>query len=119
MGADTPRPPKTLTARHGRRSTTCPSCPRSTGSSPPTGRLPAAALAAEAFGAARTWYLVNGSTAGVIAAVLACVQLARQRGVAAPVVLLPRNAHRSAVAALIASGAAPVWLPPAYVRRAG
>eukprot|EP00965_Chrysotila_dentata_P205680 6183099-Pleurochrysis_carterae.AAC.1 len=32
-------------------------------------------LAAEAFGAKRSWFLVNGSTCGVIAAVLACVQL--------------------------------------------
>ena len=37
----------------------------------------------------------------------------------APAVLLPRNAHRSAVAALIASGAAPVWLPPAYDAASG
>ena len=64
-------------------------------------------LAAEAFGAARTWFLVNGSTAGVIAAVLACVQLKRQGtpGAPPPVVILPRNVHQSAVHALVSSGA--------------
>ena len=36
--------------------------------------LQAQALAAEAFGAGQTWFLANGSTAGVLAAVMACVQ---------------------------------------------
>ena len=121
MGADTPR---VLRKRllHGTRPLQydLPELPEIDGLFAADGPIARAqALAAEAFGAARTWYLVNGSTAGVIAAVLACVQLARQRGVAAPAVLLPRNAHRSAVAALIASGAAPVWLPPAYDAASG
>ena len=48
--------------------------------------------------ARRTWFLANGSTAGVVAAVVACV---RRHGAAAgararaPLVALPRNAHRS------------------------
>jgi hypothetical protein len=74
-------------------------------------------LAASAFGARRTWFLINGSTAGVLAATLACVQVWRQAqaaagGKEAPLVLLPRNAHKSAVHALIASGAEPSWLIP-------
>lgn len=66
-------------------------------------------LAAEAFGARRTWFLANGSSSGVIAAVLGCVRAAPR---CASKVLLPRNAHRSAVHALVHSGAEPVWLTP-------
>ncbi|KAL3928296.1 MAG: hypothetical protein SGPRY_002446, partial [Prymnesium sp.] len=77
-------------------------------------------LAAQAFGAAKSWFLVNGSTSGVLAAVLAAVQLwsqqqAGERGsMQTPVVLLPRNAHKSAVHALVLSGATPGWLAPEY-----
>lgn len=73
-------------------------------------------LAADAFGARRTWFLANGSSSGVIAAVLACVRCA-PRG--ARKVLLPRNAHRSAVHALVHSGAEPVWLRPEIDARTG
>ena len=94
MGADTPRVLRNRLL-HGTRPLQydLPELPEIDGLFAADGPIARAqALAAEAFGAARTWYLVNGSTAGVIAAVLACVQLARQRGVAAPAVLLPRNA---------------------------
>ena len=65
-------------------------------------------LAAAAFGAGRTWFLVNGSTAGVIAAVLACCQLKAQRQPGRrPVVVLPRNVHKSAIHALVSSRANP------------
>ena len=80
--------------------------------------LRAQELAASAFGAERTWFLVNGSTSGVIAAIMAAVQVWRQqqrsRGGASrrPVVLLPRNVHKSAVHALVVSGAQPCWLTP-------
>ena len=78
-------------------------------------------LAATAFGAGRTWFLVNGSTAGVIAAVLACVQLKRQSepGGPPPVVILPRNAHQSAIHALVSSGAVPAWVAPDYDEKSG
>jgi arginine/lysine/ornithine decarboxylase len=69
----------------------------------------AQALAAEAFGARRTWFLANGSSAGVIAAIVGCVRAARAGETR---VLLPRNAHRSAVHGLVHSGAEPVWLMP-------
>ena len=92
--------------------------------------LEAERLAALAFGAARTWLLVNGSTGGVLAAILACVQLWSQRELnreatrrsssgSAPVVLLPRNAHKSAIHALVLSGAQPAWLVPAYDEESG
>jgi arginine/lysine/ornithine decarboxylase len=61
-------------------------------------------LAARCFGAARTWFLVNGSTVGNQAALMAC---------AGPgdLVLVPRASHRSVHAALALSGATPLWVP--------
>ena len=80
-------------------------------------------LAAKAFSAERTWCLANGSTAGVLASVMACVELWRQRthsapietgDARAPIVLLPRNTHKSAYHALVLAGAEPCWLTPEY-----
>lgn len=64
-------------------------------------------LAAAAFGADKTWFLVNGSSAGVMAAILATCN-------PGDLILLPRNVHQSAIAGLIFSGAVPVFLEPAY-----
>ncbi|TFJ85660.1 hypothetical protein NSK_003168 [Nannochloropsis salina CCMP1776] len=81
-------------------------------------------LAAETFGGAqRTWFLVNGSTAGVLAALLALVRRHQQEGQQHPArsgrsiqskVLLPRNVHKSAINGLILAGAVPVFLSPVY-----
>lgn len=54
-----------------------------------------------------TYFLINGTTCGVHAAVLACVKPGRR-------VILPRNVHQSAVHALILSGALPIWVQPIY-----
>jgi arginine/lysine/ornithine decarboxylase len=67
----------------------------------------AQALAAEAFGAEQTWFLCNGSTCGIEAAVLATCQPGEK-------LILPRNAHQSSIAALILSGAVPVFVEPTY-----
>lgn len=64
-------------------------------------------LAAEAFGAARTWFLVNGSTCGVEAAILATCGTGDK-------IILPRNVHSSAIAGLILSGAKPIFIHPEY-----
>ncbi len=64
-------------------------------------------LAAEAFGADRTWFLVNGSTSGVIAAIMATCQPGDK-------IILPRNIHQSAIAGLILSGAIPLFIEPDY-----
>ncbi|MBW4681415.1 MAG: aminotransferase class I/II-fold pyridoxal phosphate-dependent enzyme [Microcoleus vaginatus WJT46-NPBG5] len=64
-------------------------------------------LAAAAFGASQTWFLVNGSTAGIIAAILATCG-------AGDKIILPRNAHRSAISGLILSGAIPIFVNPEY-----
>jgi len=64
-------------------------------------------LAAAAFGADKTWFLVNGSTCGVEAAILATCA-------AGDKIILPRNVHYSAIAGLILSGAIPVFVYPEY-----
>ncbi|MEH1950576.1 MAG: aminotransferase class I/II-fold pyridoxal phosphate-dependent enzyme [Nostoc sp.] len=64
-------------------------------------------LAAEAFGASQTWFLVNGSTCGIEAAILATCGTGDK-------IILPRNVHSSAIAGLILSGAIPIFLHPEY-----
>ncbi len=64
-------------------------------------------LAAQAFGAEQTWFLTNGSTAGILAAILATCG-------PGDAILLPRTVHCSVVSGLILSGARPVFVAPAY-----
>lgn len=64
-------------------------------------------LAAQTFGADQTWFLVNGSTCGIMAAILATVGDGDK-------ILLPRNIHQSVIAGLIHSGAMPVFVNPPY-----
>ena len=65
----------------------------------------AEALAAAAWGAERCFFLVNGSTSGVHSLVLT---------LAGPDdhVIVPRNSHKSLLAALIFSGAMPQYVEP-------
>jgi arginine/lysine/ornithine decarboxylase len=67
----------------------------------------AEALAAKTFGAQQTWFLVNGSTVGVLASILATCDPGDK-------LLLPRTVHQSAIAACVLSGAVPIFLMPAY-----
>lgn len=63
--------------------------------------------AAQVMGAKRSWFLVNGSTCGLLAAVFAAVRPGEK-------VLVARNCHKAVYHALALRGAAPVWLyPPA------
>lgn len=64
-------------------------------------------LAAEAFGADHTWFLVNGSSCGVMAAILVTCGTGDK-------IILPRTAHQSAIAGLILSGAHPIFINPEY-----
>ncbi len=64
----------------------------------------AAGEAAAFFGAAETHFLVNGSSAGILAVLLATCREGDR-------VLLPRNCHQSVLHGLVLSGAAPVYLP--------
>ena len=75
----------------------------------PTGPiLEAEKLAAELFGSDRCWFLVNGTTCGNEAMILATVGEGEK-------ILVPRNAHKSVMMGLILSGARPVWVNPDYI----
>ncbi len=62
-------------------------------------------LAAEAYGATDAFFLVNGTTVGVQAMIMAACRPGEK-------IILPRNAHKSAVAGMILSGAVPVYIQP-------
>ncbi|MBD2386540.1 aminotransferase class I/II-fold pyridoxal phosphate-dependent enzyme [Cylindrospermum sp. FACHB-282] len=64
-------------------------------------------LAAAAFGAGKTWFLVNGSTCGIEAAILATCGMGDK-------IILPRNVHSSVISGLILSGAMPIFINPEY-----
>ncbi len=62
-------------------------------------------LAAAAFGAKRTFFLLNGSTAGNLAFGMGLTHRGQK-------IIVNRNCHRSIVTGLIISGAQPLWLTP-------
>lgn len=62
-------------------------------------------LAAQAFGAKKTFFLLNGSTAGNLAIAMALTKKGQK-------VIVNRNCHRSILTGLIISGAEPVWVCP-------
>jgi len=64
-------------------------------------------LAAQAFGADETLFLVNGSTSGVTAIILGVCSENEE-------IIINRNMHQSVVAGLIFSGAKPVYILPEY-----
>ncbi|WP_157064843.1 aminotransferase class I/II-fold pyridoxal phosphate-dependent enzyme [Thermotalea metallivorans] len=65
----------------------------------------AEALAADAYYADHSFFLVNGTTAGVQAMIMSVCEPGDK-------IILPRNAHKSAVTALILSGAIPIYIQP-------
>ncbi|MFN3678628.1 aminotransferase class I/II-fold pyridoxal phosphate-dependent enzyme [Thermosynechococcus sp.] len=70
----------------------------------PTGVLAEAqATVAATAGSDRAWFLVNGATSGLLAALLATVGSGDR-------VLVGRNVHRSVIAGLVLTGAKPVYL---------
>lgn len=69
-------------------------------------------LAAITFGATKTWFLVNGSTCGIMAAILATCGVGDK-------IILPRNIHQSAIAGLIHSGAVPIFINPEFDHDSG
>lgn len=79
----------------------------------PSGIIKEAADAAAAyFGAEETFFLVNGTTAGVLAMFLAVCR-------PGDYVLVPRACHQSVVHGMILSGANPVYLPVRFHREWG
>lgn len=74
----------------------------------PTGPIrEAQQLAAQLWGAASTWFLVNGTTVGVHAAVMATCG-------PRDTLLLPRNAHLSAFNAMVLAGCQARYMQPQY-----
>jgi arginine/lysine/ornithine decarboxylase len=73
----------------------------------PTPYQEAERLAAEAHGAARTWFLTNGATQGNHALCLALAPLGTR-------VVAQRNSHASLVDGMVLSGGVPAFVPPAY-----
>ena len=62
-------------------------------------------LAADAFGAAHAFFMVNGTTSAVQAMVMSCCKHGEK-------IILPRNVHRSVINALVINGAIPVYINP-------
>ncbi|PWK07956.1 aminotransferase class I/II-fold pyridoxal phosphate-dependent enzyme [Tumebacillus permanentifrigoris] len=62
-------------------------------------------LAAEAFGAQETYFLVNGSTAGNLAMILTAISPGEK-------LLVPRNLHKSVLNGLVLAQAQPVFYHP-------
>jgi lysine decarboxylase len=73
----------------------------------PTAYERAEALAAEAYGAERTWFLTNGATQGNHALCLALAPLGTH-------VVAQRNSHASIVDGLVLSGGLPSFVAPSY-----
>ncbi len=63
-------------------------------------------LAADAFGAGETFFLVNGSSCGIQAAMMALGNRKK--------IILPRNIHRSVIAGLILSDGEPIWVKNSF-----
>ena len=69
-------------------------------------------LAAALFGSEKSYFLVNGTTCGNQAMVLASAGEGEE-------ILVPRNAHKSVVGGMILSRAVPVYLKPEISPKAG
>lgn len=74
--------------------------------------LEAQKLAAQLYGAEHTRFLVNGSTCGLEALVLALCGEGKE-------ILVARNCHQSVISGMILSGAVPAWILPQYDPDAG
>ncbi|MFA9463192.1 MAG: aminotransferase class I/II-fold pyridoxal phosphate-dependent enzyme [Velocimicrobium sp.] len=69
-------------------------------------------LAADAFCAAHAFFMVGGTTSAVQAMILSTCK-------AGDKIIMPRNVHRSAINALILSGATPIYVNPDVDKRLG
>lgn len=74
----------------------------------PVGVIKAAEdLLADAYQASHSFFIVNGSTAGVQSMILSVCRPGDK-------IILPRNVHKSAINGLILSGALPVYISPIF-----
>ena len=67
--------------------------------------LEAQQLAAEAYGAERSYFLINGSTSGNQCMMMTAVNPGEK-------IAVPRNSHKSMLGGLVMSGAQPVYMQP-------
>lgn len=67
--------------------------------------LDAEELFANAFNAEKAFFLVNGTTSGIQAMIMSTCNPGDE-------IILPRNAHKSAISGIILSGAVPVYVEP-------
>lgn len=72
----------------------------------------AESLLADAYDADYAIFLINGTTSGIMMMIMGCVYAGEK-------VILPRNVHKSAINALIVSGAIPVFVEPDYDHELG
>jgi lysine decarboxylase len=71
-----------------------------------------AELAADAFGAKEAFFIVGGTTGAVQAMIMSVCKTGDK-------IIMPRNVHRSAINALILSGAVPVYVDPGISEKIG
>jgi arginine/lysine/ornithine decarboxylase len=69
-------------------------------------------LAADAFGAANAFFMVGGTTSAVQTMIIATCKEGDK-------IIMPRNVHRSAINALILTGAVPIYVNPDSSKRLG
>lgn len=69
-------------------------------------------IAADAFGAEHAFFMVGGTTSSVQSMVMAACKTGDK-------IIMPRNVHRSAINALILSGAIPIYVNPEVDKRLG
>ncbi len=69
-------------------------------------------LAADAFGAAHAFFMVGGTTSSVQTMILSTCKDGDE-------IIMPRNVHRSAINALVLTGAVPVYVNPELDHRLG
>lgn len=69
-------------------------------------------LAADAFNAAHAFFMVGGTTSSVQSMIMANVKAGEK-------IIMPRNVHRSAINAMILTGAIPIYVNPEVDKRLG
>ncbi|AOR24909.1 aminotransferase class I/II-fold pyridoxal phosphate-dependent enzyme [Clostridium taeniosporum] len=69
-------------------------------------------LAADAFGAKHAFFMVNGTTSAVQTMIMSVCKRGEK-------IIMPRNVHRSAINALVISGAIPIYINPGVNKKLG
>ncbi len=69
-------------------------------------------IAAKAFGAASSFFIVNGTTGSVQAMIMSATTEGDK-------IIMPRNVHRSAINALVVNGATPIYVNPGVNKELG